>query len=88
MNLSYLFQYPATILVLLAFVILFLSIVQKRFNILPSVEGHRDKFVVFFMIGLFAYLLNDSGTIIIALLMGFLGLGIYYAKMVNEYGIR
>jgi len=88
MNISYLFQYPATILVLLAFVILLLIIVQKRFNILPSVEGHRDKFVVFFIIGLFAYLLNDSGTIIIALLMGFLGLGIYYAKMVNEYGVR
>lgn len=88
MNISYLFQYPATILVLLAFVILFLIIIQKRFNILPSVEGHRNKFVVFFIIGLFAYLLNDSGTIIITLLMGFLDLGIYYAKMVNEYGVR
>ncbi|WAM30751.1 hypothetical protein [Caldicellulosiruptor naganoensis] len=88
MNLSYLFQYPATILLLLAFVVLFLLIVQKRFNILSLTEKHREIFTLFFIIGLFAYFFNDSGIIIVALLQGFLGVGIYYSKMVNEYGVR
>lgn len=87
MNISYLFQYPVTVLVLLAFGILFLIVVRGKFNLLPSIEGYKDKFVVFLLIGLFAYLFNDSGTIIVALLSGFFVAGIYYTKMVNEYGV-
>ncbi len=88
MNLSYLFRYPLTIPVLLSFVILLWIVIQNRFDILPSVKAHKDKFVLFFIIGLFSFLVNDSGTIIIALLMGFFVLGIYYTKMVDGYGVR
>ncbi|ADQ07233.1 conserved hypothetical protein [Caldicellulosiruptor hydrothermalis 108] len=85
MNLSYFVSYPLTILLVSCFVILsILALTKNKILVLRSLE--REKIKLFIIITMFAWLLNDSGTIIVGLLLGLLNLSIYLAKLVKEYG--
>ncbi|ACM60309.1 hypothetical protein B0S90_1501 [Caldicellulosiruptor bescii] len=85
MNLSYFVLYPLTILLVSYFVILsILALTKNEILVLRPLE--KEKIKLFIIITMFAWLLNDSGTIIVGLLLGFLNLNIYIAKMVKEYG--
>ncbi len=84
MNLSYFVSYPLTILLLSCLVILsILALTKNKILVLSSLE--REKIKLFIIITMFAWLLNDSGTIIAGLLLGFLNLDIYLAKLVKDY---
>jgi len=61
-----------------------LALTKNEILVLRPLE--KEKIKLFIIITMFAWLLNDSGTIIVGLLLGFLNLNIYIAKMVKEYG--
>ena len=84
MNLSYFVSYPLTILLLSCLVILSILVLTKnKILVLSSLE--REKIKLFIILTVFAWFLNDSGTIIAGLLLGFLNLDIYLAKLVKDY---
>jgi len=87
MNLSYFVSYPLTILLVSCFVILsILALTKNKILVLSSLE--REKIKLFIIITMFAWLLNDSGTIIAGLLLGFLNLSIYLTKLVKDYAVH
>ncbi|WPX09912.1 hypothetical protein [Anaerocellum danielii] len=85
MNFSYFPSYPLTVLLVSCFMILsILALTKNKILVLNSPE--REKIKLFIIITMFAWFLNDSGTIIVGLLSGFLNLSIYLAKLVKEHG--
>lgn len=79
MNLSYFVLYPLTILLVSYFVILsILALTKNEILVLRPLE--KEKIKLFIIITMFAWLLNDSGTIIVGLLLGFLKLEYIHCK--------
>jgi len=63
-----------------------LALTKNKILVLSSLE--REKIKLFIIITMFAWLLNDSGTIIAGLLLGFLNLSIYLTKLVKDYAVH
>lgn len=87
MNFSYFISYPYTIIAFSSFIMLFYLAMTKKWSVITSAYDYKDIILLFFLIGIFAFLLNDSGVIIITLLLGFAVMAIYYTKMVKKYEI-
>lgn len=78
MNISYFYQYPILILIPLIFILIYFIIQKYKIN---------NKIIKIYMIlSLFAFLLNDSGAVILAFMTIGLVCMLFFIEMEETYG--